>query len=187
MTEDRFWGAVALVALALGSVGCVATQTPSDGADLIDESTPTLPFVVHVGGDVDGSFSSSSLPVRIRTLTDPVLGDQRFLLVESVEPVVLDSGTTVHPGMNLIGFKGDGSYGIGSTEQPTATAPTTQANSLSNGWMELHDGETVRLFRIGECSTQIRNGGRAGSLTCPRLRDDEGKTIALTLGWGEQR
>jgi hypothetical protein len=84
-------------------------------------------------------------------------------------------------GINVFGFTGDGRFTI-----PAVGPGKPPAGLTTIAYLELTPpgGAADRFQRpVLPCSVELEKRGFKGSINCPALQDDKGKSITLVMSW----
>lgn len=181
--------AALLAALLVAAAACrTAPVDDRRPPDLEDRTHPTS-YSLSVGGAVEATLRREAVPVRVVSLLDPRLPTVTVFSLNPVQPVEAGGGIRLLGGFDLVGFKGDGRYTIG----PGAASPDSPGLDPARVAKGLSHARLVFMGRAGAprvfdvvvkaCTVEIRSGGRAGTLTCERLADSDGKAVFLEMVW----
>jgi hypothetical protein len=165
------------------------------------DRTVELPYAARTTGGPGFDFSEE-IEVRVLTVTgtDPQFLSVYLLSVGPAEPVSLGDGTHFRIAFDLVKFTGDGEYQIraGSPRElaqqvspsPGSTAAPQdldQSNVLVQFWtVEPAPGVQPQTFNhtLDPCPLEVSGEGMKGSLECPRITDDNGSVISISMSWG---
>ncbi|MCA1832057.1 MAG: hypothetical protein ABR548_03070 [Actinomycetota bacterium] len=164
-----------LLALLLAACGGGKKSTPT-----VQGTVQPAAVALTVRGAASVTFKSST-PLQIVVSDAPSIpANLRFLSVAFTRPESAPAGK-FRAGLNVFGYSGDGRIRI------PAVAPGKAAGGLSTiAYFDLTGagGVADRFQRPAlDCTVQISQRGFEGSVDCPALQDDKGKSVTLHLSW----
>lgn len=183
-------GVVCLLAGCTGSEASGKTAVPPPDEPISDTTTP-MPYSFTLSGGRQAGFSGE-VPLRVMHVGRGS-GSPMKLLSIGPDDKLRSGDEHFRVVMDLVGYEADGDYVIplGSPRQlaqmdnPDPTT-TNFSSVLVQVWGADPAGNAHTVYdeRVEPCAVAVKKNGRAGTVTCPRLRDVNRSEIAVSMSWG---